>query len=154
MSGQYQRASAHEMYRTTLPTLPRSLAVRGVGALLCVGVSVIHVLDQGGFPGSKQPAYVGILFYILEIAGVAAAMVLLAGFARLGWSLSLGVSAGPIVGYVLSRGPGLPNYTDDIGNWAEPLGVCSLIVEAVLFTLAITMLSNALRRGKVGSTGR
>ncbi|MBV9058242.1 MAG: hypothetical protein JO296_14600 [Pseudonocardiales bacterium] len=43
--------------------------------------------------------------------------------------LSLGVAAGPILGYVLSRGPGAPGYTDDIGNWAEPLGVLSLIVE-------------------------
>jgi hypothetical protein len=45
------------------------------------------------------------------------------------------------VGYVLSRGPGLPGYTDDIGNWAEPLGVLSLVVEGVLLLLALAMLA-------------
>jgi hypothetical protein len=56
----------------------------------------------------------------------------------LGWWLSLGVAAGPVLGYVLSRGPGLPDYTDDIGNWTEPLGVTSLIVEDnLLITAAV-----------------
>ena len=63
------------------------------------------------------------VYYALEAAGVAAAALLLTRLARAGWLLTLGVAAGPIVGYVLSRGPGLPNYTDDIGNWTEPLGV-------------------------------
>jgi hypothetical protein len=50
------------------------------------------------------------------------------------------VAAGPILGYVLSRGPGLPNYGDDIGNWTEPLGVLSLVVEGVLLILSATIL--------------
>jgi hypothetical protein len=65
-----------------------------------------------------------------------AAVLLLANYAKRGWLLSLAVAAGPILGYVLSRGPGLPNYRDDIGNWTEPLGVISLIVEGVLLILA------------------
>jgi hypothetical protein len=108
----------------------------------------------GRLTGSKEPAYAGILFYILEIAGIVAALVLVSGFATLGWVLAVGVSAGPIAGYVLSRGPGLPAYTDDIGNWTEPLGVASLIVEAVLLTLSITTLSVILRQGEVRSAAR
>jgi hypothetical protein len=68
------------------------------------------------------------------------AALLLTKHARVGWLLSLGVAAGPIVGYVLSRGPGLPNYTDDIGNWGEPLGVVSLVVEGILLILALVSL--------------
>ena len=45
-------------------------ARRATAALLCLGVSVVHVIDQGGVPGSKDPAYVGAGYYVLEIAGV------------------------------------------------------------------------------------
>ena len=103
----------------------------------CLAVAAIHVLDQGGVPGTKGPEYVQIMYYALEVAGVVAAVLLLTNRARVGWLLSLGVAAGPIVGYVLSRGPGMPDYTDDIGNWAEPLGVVSLVVEGFLLMLAV-----------------
>jgi hypothetical protein len=68
---------------------------------------------------SKDPEYTQVLYYILELTGVAAAALLLTRYPRLGWVLSLGVAAGPILGYVLSRGPGLPDYTDEIGNWTN-----------------------------------
>ena len=66
----------------------------------------------------------------------------------LGWFLAIGVAAGPLVGYILSRGPGLPNYDDDKGNWTEPLGLISLVVEGVLLILAIALF---LRTARVGS---
>lgn len=119
--------------------------VQLIGAVGCLAVTVIHVMDQGGLPGSKTPEYVQIGYYILEIAGILAAMLLLLNWAKTGWFLSLGVAAGPIIGYVLSRGPGLPDYTDDIGNWTEPLGVISLVVEGVLFIIAMSCLL-AIRR--------
>jgi hypothetical protein len=117
-----------------------SVFVRAVGAVGCLAVVAIHILDQGGVPGGKDPEYVQILYYILEIAGVVAAALLLTNYTKRGWVLSLGVAAGPILGYVLSRAPGLPNYGDDIGNWTEPLGVLSLVVEGVLLILSATIL--------------
>ncbi|MDA3624735.1 hypothetical protein OU415_04740 [Saccharopolyspora sp. WRP15-2] len=133
---------------TTRPALASGVAARAAGAVLCIAVAVIHLLDQGGFPGSKEPAYVGILYYILEAAGVLAALLLIAGWERVGWILALGVAAGPFAGYVLSRSTGLPDYSDDMGNWAEPLGVLSLVVEAGLFVLAIVMLRRRLPSGR------
>ena len=100
----------------------------------------VHVIDQGGVPGTKGPEYVQIMYYALEVVGVVTAVLLLANLARWGWFLALGVAVGPVVGYVLSRGPGLPDYTDDIGNWTEPLGVISLIVEGVLLIVAAASL--------------
>jgi hypothetical protein len=117
-----------------------SLIARMVGVVGCLAVAAIHVIDQGGVPGTKGPEYVQLLYYALEVAGVLVAALLLTKHARVGWLLSLGVAAGPIVGYVLSRGPGLPNYTDDIGNWGEPLGVVSLVVEGILLILALVSL--------------
>ncbi|MFN2477755.1 MAG: hypothetical protein ABR615_01065 [Pseudonocardiaceae bacterium] len=117
-----------------------------VGVLGCLAVAAIHVIDQGGVPGSKGPEYVQILYYALEVAAVLVAVLLLTKHARAGWLLSLGVAAGPIVCYVLSRGPGMPDYTDDIGNWAEPLGVVSLLVEGILLILAAALLVAMARR--------
>ena len=139
---QYRGAFKHETMRPMSASHP---AARGLGAILCLAISAIHVVVQGGFPGSQEPPYVGILFYVLEFAGVVTALLLVAGHVRVGWFLSLGVAAGPFVSYMLSRGLGLPGYTDDIGNWAEPLGVVSLVVEAVLLALAITMTNRVLR---------
>ncbi|HZS20326.1 MAG TPA: hypothetical protein VFA63_04970 [Pseudonocardiaceae bacterium] len=96
---------------------------------------------------SKDPEYTQVLYYILELTGVAAAALLLTRYPRLGWVLSLGVAAGPILGYVLSRGPGLPDYTDEIGNWTEPIGVLSLIVEGTCSSLrqrSWRVLANAI----------
>ena len=123
-----------------------SLVLRALGVLGCLAVAAIHVIDQGGLPGTKDPQYVQIMYYALEAAGVAAAVLLLTRLARVGWSLALGVAVGPIVGYVLSRGPGLPNYTDDVGNWTEPLGVLSLAVEGVLLIVTVAALLTGRRR--------
>ncbi|MGH3845841.1 MAG: hypothetical protein ACRDS0_31130 [Pseudonocardiaceae bacterium] len=109
-------------------------------------MAAIHVIDQGGLPGAKDPHYVQMLYYALEAAGVVAAALLLARQAWAGWFLTLGVAVGPILGYVLSRGPGLPNYADDIGNWTEPLGVVSLVVEGVLLVVAVAALLTSRRR--------
>ncbi len=45
------------------------------------------------------------------------------------------------MGYVLSRGPGMPLYSDDRGNWTETIGVLSLIVEGVLLILSLVAAS-------------
>ncbi|MFG2425331.1 hypothetical protein ACGFWD_40855 [Streptomyces sp. NPDC048448] len=119
---------------------------RLVGALLCLGVAAVHVVDQGGVPGSKTPRYIAVLYYALEIVAVVTAVLLVVGIVRLGWFLALGVGAGPIVGYVLSRGPGLPDSRSDIGNWAERLGLFSLVIEGLLVVLSATCF---LRRPRI-----
>jgi hypothetical protein len=97
------------------------------------------VIDQGGIPGSKSPGYVGIGYWVVELVAVLTALALVANPARVPWFVALGVAAGPLLGYILSRGPGLPDYSDDKGNWTEPLGLVSLVVEVVLLALAAAM---------------
>jgi hypothetical protein len=111
-----------------------------VGALLALAVAWIHVTDQGGFPGDKSPTYIAICYYVLELVAVVLAVALLtpATRNRLGtWLLAAAVGAGPMIGYALTRGPGLPGAMDDRGNWGEPLGVASLVVEGVLILLTL-----------------
>ena len=117
-----------------------------IGAVLCACVTAIHVIDQGGPTALKDPAYVGYLYYALEIVGVITAVLLLTRRAALvGWVLALGVAIGPIIGYILTRSIGLPNYSDDIGNWTEPLGLTSLAVEGLLLICGVVALAAAAR---------
>ncbi|MER5689560.1 hypothetical protein [Streptomyces sp. NPDC002205] len=119
---------------------------RWAGALLCLAVAAIHVVDQGGITATRDPYYIGVAYHVLEIAAVVAAVLLLIGLVRLGWLLAALVSVGPLLGYILSRGPGLPNYSDDIGNWTEPLGLVSLAVEGALLLLSVPLFVRSLRR--------
>ena len=96
-------------------------------------------------PGSKSPGYVGFGYYLLEVAAFLAAIVLATSKSVKGWLLAAAVAAGPLIGYALSRGPGLPSYTDDRGNWTETLGVISLVVEGALLVIALIALYTASR---------
>ena len=119
---------------------------RWAGALLCLAVAAIHVVDQGGITMTRDPYSVGVAYHVLEIAAVVAAVLLLVGLVRLGWLLAAGVAVGPLLGYILSRGPGLPGYRDDVGHWTEPLGLVSLAVEGALLLLAVPLFARSLRR--------
>jgi hypothetical protein len=135
-----------------------AFVARFAGAALALTVAGIHIADQGGFPGSKTPDYVGVGYYLLEgVSVLTAAALLLPLAARLSaaaWTTAaIFVSAGPLLGYVLSRGPGLPDYDDDLGNWTEPLGVVSLVVESALLALSVTVLI-AARRARSCSTAQ
>jgi hypothetical protein len=121
--------------------LHQSGALLAFGALLCAFVVAIHVADQGGLTGMADPTYKGYLYYALEIGGALATLLLITRRAAIGgWVLALGVAVGPASGYILSRSIGLPGYSDDVGNWAEPLGVASLVVEGSLLICALVAL--------------
>lgn len=125
------------------------LFARAGGAVLALLVSVIHIEDQGGLTALKDPAYVGQGYRLLELAGVVVALLLLIAPARArvaGWVLAVGVAVGPLVGYALSRGPGLPSYTDDRGNWTELIGLQAVVIEVLLLALAAAALVTAARR--------
>ena len=126
---------------------PRVLDRTGVvvAAALALAIAGIHVMDQGGLLGLKDPAYLGWGYRSLEVAAVVCAVLLLTGRRRLGWLLALAVAAGPLTAIIISRSVGLPNATDDIGNWFETLGVAAMVVEASLIVIALTALATSSR---------
>lgn len=112
------------------------------GVLCCLGIALVHIDDQGGFAAFTDPDWLGWSYRVIEIAAVVIAAALLAGRAtRITWTLALLVGSGPFVGYVLSRTVGIPQDRDDIGNWSDPLGVASLVIEGLLIVLAGIALS-------------
>jgi hypothetical protein len=131
------------------PGLGVSVPARLGGAALALAIAAIHILDQGGFPGSKEPGYVQIGYYLLELGCLLIAAAFIwpgAGLLlRAAWPAATLLAAGPLLGYTLSRGPGLPAYADDKGNWTEPLGVLSLVVETALLVLALSAIVHSAK---------
>ena len=129
--------NAPSQARTTTTSRMTTIA----GALLAVAVSAIHVSDQGGLTALKDPAYLGYGYRLLELAGVITAVLLFTRGRAAGWVLALGVAAGPLIGITISRSVGLPDATDDIGNWFEPLGMLAMAVELALACLSVSVLA-------------
>jgi hypothetical protein len=74
---------------------------------------------------------------------VAAGAWLLSDRWRAGHVLGLLISLGAIIAYILTRSTGLPHATKDVGNWAEPAGVASLLMEGAFVVIAILQLRRA-----------
>ncbi len=147
-------------------------AVRFVGALLAVAIAAVHVADQGGITAMASPAWIGWGYRLIEAGGILTAMVLLLpgaarpGPARLGqvrapgrrlgpawlgpvsfgWVAGVLLGAGPFLGYIASRTVGVPGDPGDVGNWGYWVGTVSLLVEAALVMLSISMLVARHRR--------
>jgi hypothetical protein len=121
---------------------PPELMIRLVSALLALAVAGVHVADQGGITAfNSPPDWLGWAYRIIEVAGVLTALLLLMPRSRwLGWAAGALLGIGPFLGYVTSRSIGLPGDHPDVGNWGYWLGTDSLIVEAALVTLCVTML--------------
>jgi hypothetical protein len=117
------------------------LLAAGFAAALCIVVTVIHLEDQDWFSFAKEPAYIQVGYVLLEVAGLIAAALLVTRPSTAVWLLAVGVGIAPFAGYILSRGPGLPDSMDEKGEWGEPLGVVSLVVEGLLTVIAVTAVA-------------
>ena len=122
------------MSETQLHHAVRDGAARAVGAVGLAGVALIHLLDIPGKLGETPYMffmYLGLIASSLVLAG----LLIHSGDRRL-WAATGGLMLAVLTGFVLSRTTGLPSSTGDIGNWGEPLGMASLLVEGALLGLA------------------
>jgi hypothetical protein len=119
---------------------------RLLGVALLATIAVIHLEDIAG--KFDETPYLGV-GYVLLIAGCAVAAMLLLRSDRLdhrfGWALAGGLAALTLLGFVMTRTVGLPEATDDKGNWREVLGVWSMVTEGALIVLAGACLATARR---------
>jgi hypothetical protein len=136
------------------------LPVRLTGALLALGISTVHVADQGGIAKfNAPPDWLGWAYRTIEVGGVLTAIALLVPWAALltmigrpsesrlvrwsnglGWAAALLMGIGPFLGYVTSRSIGVPGDPGDVGNWGYWVGTVSLFIEAALVVLSLTVL--------------
>jgi hypothetical protein len=106
----------------------------GAGISLIVVVGLIHLINSPG--DLEEGSYAGLL-YLANFFGALTAAIGIYGGRSWGWSLGALVSVGAFVGYVISRTVGLPGLAVE-EEWLEPLGVLSLIVEALFVGLYLT----------------
>ena len=114
--------------------LARDFITRAVGIVGLAGIALIHLLDSIG-KFSETP-YIAWMYVALMVGSVAVAGGLMHSRDRRLWIAAGLLAASAITGYVLSRTVGLPNATDDIGNWTEPLGLASLFVEGAVVAVS------------------
>lgn len=107
---------------------------RGAAVASLAGIAAIHALQLP--EAFRDAGYLGGLF----VAAAVASVVLAAVIARMADSRAVdaaGALAGLILlGYLISRIFGLPSFTDDVGEWTEPLGLLSMVAEGLLICLA------------------
>lgn len=126
----------------TQPTHPGALddlLARAITIAGLVGVALIHVLQ---LPDAfAEEGYLGALF----ICAVAGCLVLAAALTRssdrLVWELAAALPALILLGYVVSRSVGLPGFTGDIGEWSEPPGLASMVLEPLVIAVSVAVLA-------------
>jgi hypothetical protein len=121
--------------------------LRGLGAVLLLGVAQIHFLDV--FDKFDENVAQGWMFASLIVGCLVATLALVHRTTLLVWTLAVLCGLAPLVGYIVSRSVGLAGATDDIGNWKEPLGLASLSVESSL--VLVGLYAMVTRRQSVGS---
>ena len=111
----------------------RTAAVGGL-----VGIAVIHVLQSPEAFG--ETTYLGLLFIGAIVASLALSATLSLTSDQRVWGAAGGLAALILLGYLFSRTSGLPAATNDVGEWTEPLGLVSMVVEGLLICLSAGVL--------------
>jgi hypothetical protein len=124
--------------RATAPRARRDGVARTV-AVLALGVTAAaHVpvaVDHVG-----EIPYLGYTFYALVLLCAAVLGSLLVESRTGAWRIALLLSVGTVLAYVASRTVGLPLAEDDIGDWANPLGMVAVAAELVVAAVSVTVL--------------
>jgi hypothetical protein len=112
---------------------------RGVAIVGLVGIALIHILESPD--AFDSIGYLGALFICAVVTGLLLAAVMTRTSADLAWAAVGGFAALILLCYVISRSVGLPGFTDDVGEWAEPLGLASMVAEGLTVCVSAAALA-------------
>ena len=119
----------------TVDRVVREAATRATLAVGLGGIAVIHAVDAVGKWSETRYMfwmYVGLIVAAIALAG--GALFSTSRRVLLGAAV---LAASVFGGYVIDRTVGMPNATGDIGNWTEPLGLASLVVEGLVVAVGL-----------------
>lgn len=123
-----------------------SLDVKGLSSVVTPSntrkaLAIVAILGSGlihlylARVASSAVPYLGILFVANGIGAIVAAVGIALNRVGWGWTLGLAVAGLTLLGYVLSRTVGLPGLPAIPSAWFDPLGVASLVCEALFIIL-------------------
>jgi hypothetical protein len=119
--------------RDVNPTASTSIIRRALVALGLFAIAAVHLAD---LPDKMaEVPYLGWAYLGLIVASLVLAELVVTRSDRRLMAASAGLSAAVLVGFAINRTTGMPGAMDDIGNWTEPLGMISLLVEAAVIWL-------------------
>jgi hypothetical protein len=101
-------------------------------------------------PHLDEAPYMGVLFIVLTAACLVLAGSVLIRDVPAVYGLAILTCGLAIIGYAATRLVAFPELDDDVGNWLEPLGVLSVLAEAVVVLAAVS----ALRSGAKSAPGQ
>jgi hypothetical protein len=133
--GPAQPSGRHAIASGAIADAMRDAAVRATTAVGVGAIAVIHAVDSVG--KWTETRYIFWLYMALVAGCIVTAAALLFHRSRAALLAAAGLAAIVIVFYVLDRTAGLPNASGDIGNWVEPLGLASLVVEGFVVATGI-----------------
>jgi hypothetical protein len=112
---------------------------RAVAIAALFGVALVHVLQ---LPDAfTETFYLGLLFTGAIVAAILLSVALTQTSDERVWAATTALPALILLGYLVSRTTGLPGATDDVGEWTEPLGLVSIVVEGLLVCLGAALLA-------------
>ena len=123
----------------------RDAGVRATTAVGLGSIAVIHAVDSVG-KWTETPYMFWLYMALIAGCVVAGAAVLFHG-SRVALLAAAGLAASVIAAFVLDRTVGLPSATGDIGNWLEPLGLASLVIEGLVVAIGVGGVLAARRHG-------
>ena len=97
-------------------------------------------------PHLEEAPYMGVLFVVLTAACSALAVAGLVRDSAAVYALAVLTCGLAIVGYAATRLVSFPLLADDVGNWLEPLGVTSVVSEAIVVGAAFFALRARIAR--------
>jgi hypothetical protein len=113
--------------RVAAMNLPQVTRLAGILLILVVGL--IHLYKA---PEHFEAAtYLGAAFVINFVGSLVAAVGIFFGAKNWGWLLGAWIAGGAFIAYLVAHATGLAGFEDAVGNWANPWGSFSLIVEGL-----------------------
>ena len=126
-----------------MSNLGTSVALRFFATVLIMLTGLVHLVIAPEYLTSTP--WVGGAF-IANFLGALLAGAWILQDIWIGWILGFLVAAGALAAYIVSRTVGLPGFTEGVGEWFEPAGVFSMVVEALFILLFLLALARGTQR--------